>query len=133
MPALDTNVLVRWLTNDDAAQCARVEAALVAARSSGQPLYVPLTVLLEVEWVLRSRYRFDRATITAALDALLGAPELDLQDEPAVERALWWFKQAGAPDFADCLHVGVAAQSGREPLLTLDARASKLSGARLLA
>lgn len=132
MPALDTNVLVRWLTDDDAQQCAAVEQLLQSALSASERLFVPVTVMLELEWVLRARYRFDRASIIAALDALLGVPELDLQAEPALEVALWLFKQEGAPDFAACLHVGMTGLDARGPLLTFDRRAARLDGVQLL-
>lgn len=132
MAALDTNVLVRWLTDDDAEQCAAVGRLLESALANGERLFVPVTVMLEVEWVLRSRYRFDRASITMAMDALLSVPELELQNESALEVALWLFKQEGSPDFADCLHVGLVGQEAKGPLLTFDTCAARLAGARLL-
>ena len=94
MAALDTNVLVRWLTNDDATQCAAVERLMQATSRSGEPLFVPITELLAVEWVLRLRYRFDKAAITTALDALLSIPELEIQNEMAVKVALWLLQPA---------------------------------------
>jgi predicted nucleic-acid-binding protein len=95
-------------------------------------LFVTATVVLETEWVLRPRYRFNKPSVTAALDALLSVTELEFQTEPALEHALWLFKQTGSPDFADCLHVALVSQAGRGPLLTFDDRASKLEGAQLL-
>ena len=132
MAALETNVLVRWLTDDDAGQSTRVASLLKDKANNGERLFIPVTVMLELEWVLRSRYRFDKAAITSALDALLSVTELEFQTEPALEQALWLFKQAGAPDFADCLHVALVSKSGQGPLLTFDERASKLVGAELL-
>ena len=132
MAALDTNVLVRWLTDDDVRQSTRVASLLMEKAKNGERLFVPVTVMLELEWVLRSRYRFDKAAMTSALDSLLSVTELEFQTEPALEQALWLFKQAGAPDFADCLHVALVSQSGQGPLLTFDEQASKLEGAELL-
>ena len=132
MAALDTNVLVRWLTDDDAKQSVIVARLFELAIEKDERLFVPATVILETEWVLRSRYRFDKPLVTAALDALLGVTELEFQTEPALEQALWLFKQAGAPDFADCLHVALVSQAGLGPLLTFDERAGKLDGAQLL-
>lgn len=132
MAALDTNVLVRWLTNDDAGQCARVEVLFRKSLAEGERLFVPVTVMLETEWVLRSRYRFERATISGAIDALLRVPELELQNEPALERALWLFKQDDASDFADCLHLGLVSEGAREPLWTFDIGASAMAGVSLL-
>ena len=132
MAALDTNVLVRWLTDDDEKQSVIVARLFELAIEKDERLFVPATVILETEWVLRSRYRFDKPLVTAALDALLGVTELEFQTEPALEQALWLFKQAGAPDFADCLHVALVSQAGQGPLLTFDERAGKLDGAHLL-
>ncbi len=132
MAALDTNVLVRWLTDDDAAQSKAAARLLSHAVGAGERLFIPATVLLEMEWVLRSRYRFDRLAVAEAVDGLLSAPELELQDEPAVERALWLFRQEGAEDFADCLHIGLSVHASKGPLLTCDTAASKLDGAKLL-
>jgi antitoxin PrlF len=56
----------------------------------------------------------------ADLKGLLSTTELDFQEEAAVEQALWHFRSAGAPDFADGLHVALSASAGRGPLLTVD-------------
>ena len=132
MAALDTNVLVRWLTNDDAKQCAAVARLLDETISKGERLFVTVTVMLEVEWVLRARYHYDRQQVTAALNALLDVTELEFQTEPAVEQALWLFKQTSPRDFADCLHIALVSQAGQGPLLTFDDRASQIEGAQLL-
>lgn len=132
MAALDTNVLVRWLTDDDAKQSVIVASLFESSAKKDERLFVTVTVILETEWVLRSRYRFDKPSVTAAMDALLSVTELEFQTEPALEHALWLFKQAGSPDFADCLHVALVSQAGQGPLLTFDERASKLEGAQLL-
>jgi len=132
MAALDTNVLVCWLTDDDANQSAVVASLLEVAEKEEVRLFVPVTVILETEWVLRSRYRFDKPSVIAALDALMGVAELDLQTEPALEQALWLFKQTGAPDFADCLHLALVSQAGHVPMLTFDERAGRLDGVQLL-
>jgi predicted nucleic-acid-binding protein len=132
MAALDTNILVRWLTNDDGKQCAIVLRLFDATINKGERLFVSVTVMLGVEWVLRTRYHYDRQMVTAALNALLDVTELEFQIEPAVEQALWLFKQTGSRDFADCLHTALASQTGHGPLLTLDDRASKIEGAQLL-
>ncbi len=132
MAALDTNILVRWLVNDDAPQCTRVSGLLAATVANGERLFVTIAVMLELEWVLRSRYGFNPSVVTTALDALLSTAELEFQDGPALEQALWFFKQAGSPDFADCLHVALTAKAGHEPFLTFDRRAANLAGAVLL-
>jgi predicted nucleic-acid-binding protein len=88
--------------------------------------------MLELEWVLRTKYRYDRQMVTAALNALLDVTELEFQLEPALEQALWLFKQTGSRDFADCLHIALVNQTGQGPLLTFDDRTSKIEGAQLL-
>ena len=132
MAALDANILIRWLTNDDPVQCAIVERRFTETINRGEHLFVTVTVMLELEWVLRSRYHFDRRQVTAALSALLDVMELEFQTEPALEQALWLFKQAGSRDYADCLHVALASHAGQGPLLTFDERASRIEGAQLL-
>ena len=132
MAALDTNVLVRWLTNDDVQQCAIVDRLFDEAISKDERLLVTVTVMLEVEWVLRTRYQYDRRNVTAALNALLDVTELEFQTEPALEQALWLFKQTGSRDFADCLHIALASQTSQGPLLTFDERASRIEGGKLL-
>ena len=131
MAGLDTNVLVRWLVADDDAQVARVQALLESGRSAGETYFVPTTVLLELEWVLRSRYRLDKPAILLAMNALLETHEFDIQAEPALERALHLYRQ-GRAEFADCLHAGLCAAAGRAPLLTFDAQAARLPQVELI-
>lgn len=131
MAALDTNVLLRWLVQDDDAQSEQAGRLMAQAVSDGDVLYVPITVVLELEWVLRSRYGFDKAAIVAALAGLLAATQLSFQHELALETALQLFQQ-GRADFSDCIHVGLAHMAGETPLWTFDQAAAKLSGARLI-
>jgi predicted nucleic-acid-binding protein len=131
MPGLDTNVLVRWLVADDEDQTARAERLFRAAQAHGTRLFVPLGVTLELEWVLRSRYGFDKGTALATFSALLETRELDFQDEAGIERALHAWR-LGAAEFADCLHAGVCAAHGQEPLLSFDVKAARLPGVQLI-
>ena len=132
MAALDTNVLVRFLVEDDSGQLAAARSLIRRCIAAGESLYVPVTVALELEWVLRSSFGFDKATIVGLLSSLLATSELRFESEPAVELALLYFSQ-GAPDFSDCLHVALAAQAGAAPLWTFDKAASRIEGARLMA
>ncbi|MGB7988574.1 MAG: hypothetical protein WCF44_04225 [Candidatus Methylophosphatis roskildensis] len=77
MPGLDTDVLVRWLIADDDEQVASVDSVFESARANGAMLFVPVTVALELEWVLRSRYRFDKSTVLGTFNALLETQELE--------------------------------------------------------
>ena len=103
MIAVDTNVVVRYLVEDDVAQTDRAEAVL----RSGAVL-VPETVLLEAEWVLRTSYGFGRTAIGEGLRRLIGLPGVEVEDRAAVGLAFAWFDQG--VDLADALHL---ASSGR--------------------
>jgi predicted nucleic-acid-binding protein len=131
MPGLDTNILVRWIVDDDPRQVSRVQRLLEEAQEEEAPLFVPSTVMLELEWVLRSRYEFDKATVLGAFNALLETQELEFQDEPALERALSFYRQSSA-DFADCLHAGQCGSAGRAPMITFDEVAARLPSVELL-
>src|SRR4051812_33980232 len=103
MPALDTNVLVRYLVQDNPAQLEAASKLIRRCVSEGLALFVPVTVTLELEWVLRSGFRFGKEETIAALSELLSAAELTFQSELALEVALHLYR-TGSADFADCLH-----------------------------
>ena len=132
MPALDTNVLVRYLIQDDASQLAAARRLIRKCVDERQTLFVPVTVALELEWVLRASFGYPKDTVILVLSSLLSAAELSFESEQALEVALDLYRKNGA-DFADCLHVALAAQAGEQPLWTFDKRASKLPGARSMA
>jgi predicted nucleic-acid-binding protein len=98
MIAVDTNVLVRLLTEDDPRQAA-------AARSlfASEPIWVAKTVLLETEWVLRSLYAFQAGAIAEAFNRLLGLKNVRAEDEPSVAAALALTRQG--IEFADAMHL----------------------------
>src|ERR1035438_2738886 len=98
MLAVDTNILVRYLVRDDAAQTAKADRLFQT-----QPILILKTVLLETEWVLRYRYGFDRQAVVASLRALAGLPDVHLEDATVVAQALDWL--AVGMDFADALHL----------------------------
>ncbi|MFO1217094.1 MAG: type II toxin-antitoxin system VapC family toxin [Burkholderiaceae bacterium] len=131
MPALDTNVLVRYLVRDDAAQLAAAQRLIRECVSKGQALFVPVTVTLELEWVLRSSFGYAKDETIGALSDLFSTAELSFESERALEVALELYRGTAA-DFADCLHVALAAQAGEPPLWTFDRNAAKVSGAQLL-
>lgn len=132
MAALDTNVLVRFLVQDDAVQSAAATKLIQRCLDEGEPLFVPVTVALELEWVLRSRFGFDKAQLGAVFAGLLGAADLQFESEAAVETALACYRD-GAADFSDCMHVALALQAGHAPLWTFDRAASRVPGASLVA
>ncbi|MFT7773307.1 PIN domain-containing protein [Roseateles sp.] len=132
MPALDTNVLVRYLVGDNAAQLAAARRLIRRCVGEGVTLFVPVTVVLELEWVLRSNFGFVKDDVLLTLSSLFSAAELTFESERALEVALQLFRE-GSADFADCLHVALATQAGEQPLWTFDKGAAKVSGAQLLA
>ena len=132
MPALDTNVLVRYIVQDDARQLAAARRLISRCVAEGSTLFVPVTVVLELEWVLRSGFEFGKDDVLLALSSLFSAADLSFESERALEVALQLFRK-GSADFADCLHVALAAQAGEQPLWTFDKAAAKVDGARLLA
>lgn len=132
MAALDTNVLVRLLVEDDARQSAAARKLVQEAVGAGETLFVPVTVTLEFEWVLRSGFGFRKPDVVSALSWLLSSVEMSFESEGAIEVALVLYSRSPA-DFADCLHVALAARAGERPLRTFDKAASKVEGAQLLA
>ena len=127
MLGVDTNVLVRFLVRDDPQQFERARRLIKREVGGGETVLISLLVLLETEWVLRSRYGLAKAEIAAALSALLDAAELQFEDEPSVEEAVFTWKDS-ATEFADCLISARRRARGCRATATFDARASKLSG-----
>jgi predicted nucleic-acid-binding protein len=132
MPALDTNSLVRYIVEDDVAQLAAARRLIRKCVSAGQTLFVPVTVTLELEWVLRASFEYAKDEVMQVLSSLFSAAELTFESERALEVALQLYREASA-DFADCLHVALAAQAGELPLWTFDKRAAKINGAQSIA
>ena len=131
MATVDTNVLVRYVVQDDAAQGAAAARLIGRSVQAGTPLFVSVTVLLELEWVLRSAFGFDKAEVLQVLSRLLGSFELGFESEGAVEAALAKYER-GAANFADGLHGALDQQANQPPLWTFDKAAAKVDGARLL-
>jgi predicted nucleic-acid-binding protein len=132
VPALDTNVLVRYVVLDDRAQLEAARALITRCVEDGLTLFVPVTVTLELEWVLRSNFAFGKDAIMQVLASLFSAVELSFESERALEVALQLYRE-GEADFADCVHVALALQAGEQPLWTFDRRAARVPGASLIA
>ena len=111
MLAVDTNIIVRYLTADHPEQFAKADALI-----RGEDVYVCTTVVLETEWVLRRGYRLSRERIIAALTAFAGLPRVTLEEPTLAAKALEWM-QSGL-DFADALHLAKAA--GCEAFVSFD-------------
>lgn len=127
MLGIDTNVLVRYLTRDDKSQYEKARRLIDREVAKGEPVMVSLLVLLEVEWVLRSRYELAKLDILTAFSALLDTADLVFEDEPSVENAIYSWKDSAA-DFADCLIEARNRRLGCHATATFDAGALKLAG-----
>jgi len=127
MVGLDTNVLVRFLVRDDEPQFARARRLIQHGAARGEPVLISLLVLLETEWVLRSRYELAKSEIAATFSALLESSELLFEDEASLEQALYMWKDSNA-QFADCLigarHWALECRS----TASFDVRALRLPG-----
>lgn len=124
---IDTNVLVRILVEDDKAQCASARRLVDSAIAKGEKVFVSLLVLLEMEWVLRSRYGVAKPEILDIVSRMLDSVEFSYEDEPAIEEALFHWRESGA-DFADCL-IGVRNRRlGCRATATFDVKAARLAG-----
>ena len=127
MLGIDTNVLVRFLVRDDPRQFEQAHRLIKREADKNESVLVGLLVLLETEWVLRSRYELSKPEILSALSALLDVAGLVFEDEPSVERALYSWKDSAA-DFADCLIDARNRQLGCQATVTFDTKALKLAG-----
>ena len=130
MPTLDTNILVRYLVADDKKQFQSAKT-LIESADEEAPLFLPLSVVVELEWVLRSLYSFDKPTLITTFNQLLGTQELVFQDEDIVEVAMSLYTENNT-DFSDCLHIATAHVNDYTPMITFDRKAARVSGAELL-
>lgn len=126
MRSVDTNVLVRLVTRDDAKQVAAAEAFV------SRGAWVPHLVLAEATWVLASVYGRGPGDIATAVEMLLNHQDLTLQDSDAVAAAVERFRRRPALGFSDCLVLEVARKAGHLPLGTFDRNLAKLDGVERL-
>ena len=98
MIGVDTNLLVRILTNDDPIQARRALKVMGA-----DEIFIPKTVLMETEWVLRHAYGIDRSRILIGFQKLLGLPNVNVEDPDSIFQAISWYENK--LDFADALHM----------------------------
>ena len=127
MLGIDTTVLISFLVRDDEAQFDRARKLIKRETSRGEPVFISQLVLLETEWVLRSRYGATKTEISTAISALLESREVQFEDESSVEEALFVWKDSTA-DFADCLINAHHRALGCRATATFDAKALKVRG-----
>ncbi len=126
MRAVDTNVLVRLITRDDARQVAAAEPFVAKGA------WVSHLALAETTWVLAAVYKRQTTDIATAVELLLNHRDLTLQDPEVVAAALDTFKQRPAVGFSDCLLLEIARKAGHLPLGTFDRDLGRLEGAEKL-
>jgi predicted nucleic-acid-binding protein len=130
MTGLDTNVIVRYITQDDPAQ-SRAATRLIESLSAEKPGFIGLVVTAELVWVLQSSYHSSRQEIAKVLESLLQTKELVLERAELVGQALRSFS-AESSDFSDCLIERCADAAGCESTVTFDRLAAGAAGMRLI-
>lgn len=125
MLGIDTNVLVRYLVRDDEPKFEKVRKLFKREVAAGRRVLVSQLVILETEWVLRSRYGLAKAEIVSVISGLLDATDVTIEDEATLEEAIYIWKENRA-DFADCLIGAKNRRLGCSATATFDVRASKL-------
>ena len=132
MIGLDTNVVLRLLLTDDLAQKIRAAKLIHQAKQSGPRVMVMLTVMLEVEWVLRSSAKMNKAQILNIFNLLLESHDIEIENEKILDHALNLYDNAAA-DFAECLFLAQYQRMGCNTMLTFDAKAARMAGVELVA
>jgi predicted nucleic-acid-binding protein len=124
---LDTNVVLRYLLQDDAKQARQANEIIDGRLSEREPGFLSLVCVLEIVWVLRSLLRQSSVQIAGHLERLLAADSLVVQNEQQVFEAAFALKR-GTGEFEDALIGALDAWAGCETTLTFDRRAGRLTG-----
>jgi predicted nucleic-acid-binding protein len=130
MIGLDTNVLVRYIMQDEAKQAAKA-TKLIENLSAQEPGFITLVSVVELVWVMSSSYALGRSQIVQALDVILRSKQLVVDQEEHVARALRAYG-AGNADFADCLIERTSVAAGCGKTMTFDVAAAKTAGMTLI-
>ncbi len=131
MIGLDTNVLVRYIVQDDPEQAHLATEAIEAQCTSESPGHINVIVLCELIWVLARGYGYDRQLVDSVVRRILSSPELLVEEDEAVWQALRVYEQ-GTADFSDCLLGLLNRRAGASTTLTFDRKATKESFFELL-
>jgi predicted nucleic-acid-binding protein len=129
MIGLDTNILVRYIAQDDIDQAARA-TRLIESLDTENRGFVSLVALVELHWVLRRAYKVSRDDTANIVRQLLGAKELLVQEPDAVRRAL--SRTTGEADFSDALIYELGEQEGCTHTATFDERAARMPGMQIV-
>jgi predicted nucleic-acid-binding protein len=131
MIGLDTNVLVRYLTQDDAAQYAKAAAFIDTATGQGEQLLVNTAVLCELTWVLDTSYEYSREEIARALEQILATAQFEVERLDEARQALADFRSTKA-DFSDALIGRINRSMGADHTVTFDRGLKAVETFRLL-
>jgi predicted nucleic-acid-binding protein len=127
---LDTNVLVRYITQDDDKQ-AELANSLIESLDDASPGFVTLVTVVELSWVLESAYNFTRQQFAEMMQALMTVDTIKL-DRAAVVASAVRVYAASRADFSDCLIERLSASAGCERTMTFDKAAAKMAGMVLI-
>ena len=130
MIGLDTNVLARYIMQDDPKQALKA-TKLVESLTHTEPGFVTLVTMVELFWVLSSAFELSRGQIVEAFDGMIRAKQLVVEQRDQVVRALRAYGSSSA-DFADCLIERTATAAGCDKVMTFDVGASKQAGMTLI-
>ena len=131
MIGLDTNVVVRYVTQDDAKQAAAATRLFEQVLSVERPGLVGLVTLCEIAWVLAECYGADKPRIMQVIEGLLGSRQVVVEEADLVWKALRAWERSAA-DFSDALVAQVLVAQGCEKVVTFDKAAAKLPNFELL-
>lgn len=131
MIGLDTNVLVRYVTQDDPVQSAKA-SELIESLTTASPGFVSMVSIVELVWVLQSCYQSAKSDVVTVLETLLRTRELTVEHGEIIWQALRKFV-ANKADFADCLIERCAHAAGCTYTATFDLNATKTTGMKRLA
>ncbi len=131
MIGLDTNVLVRYIMQDDPKQSPKATAIVESLEGVGRG-YVTLVSMVELVWVLTVSFELTRAQVSQALDGIIRTKQFKIENADQVVRALRVYK-LGKSDFADCLIERSANSAGCVKTITFDVKAAKHAGMTLIA
>ena len=132
MIGLDTNVVIRYLTQDDAKQAAVASRVFEHTLSIDNPGFIGHITLCEIAWVLADCYEADKARIRAVIEGLLGSKQIVVEEADLVWKALRSWEKSSA-DFSDALMGQALAARGCGRIVTFDKSAARLPGFELLA
>lgn len=130
MIGLDTNVLIRYIAQDDPAQAATA-ASIIESLTVESPGFVTVVSIVEIVWVLKSCYKSSKAEIIRVLETLLRTQVIVVERTEVVWQAIRRYSEASA-DFADCLIERSAHAANCEYVITFDSNAAKTAGMRLI-